>query len=87
MQLTLFILEPIIKQDVENPTVELEVGDTVLRKWHWKENNTGENVQGKVVEKLSHKRCKIKWNLKASNGQQHTTIQDKFLVKWGKSYF
>lgn len=30
-QQTLFELEPIVKQNVINPTVELEVGDIVLR--------------------------------------------------------
>lgn len=36
---------------------------------------------GTVVEILPGDRCKIKWDVKSSTGQQHSTIQFKFLSK------
>lgn len=50
-----------------------KVGDRVKRK-------NGYQVCGEVVE-VSDISCKIKWDEIASNGQQHSTIQFKFLVK------
>lgn len=40
--------------------------------------------EGTVIEITQDDRCKIKWDEKASTGQQHSTIQKRFLITLNK---
>lgn len=57
----------------------MKIGDRVTRK---KINAFRYSVgNGTVVSIEEDKRIKVRWDKKASNGQQHSTIQEKFLIK------
>lgn len=58
----------------------LKVGDKVTRK-NINAFRYMQGIIGEIVEKTTDGRNKIKWEVVASNGQQHSTIQDKFLIK------
>lgn len=57
-----------------------KVGDKVTRK-NINAFRYMQGIVGEIVEKTPDGRNKIKWEVIASNGQQHSTIQDKFLNK------
>lgn len=40
-----------------------------------------QSINGEIVEKTKDGRNKIKWEVVAGNGQQHSTIQDRYLIK------
>lgn len=40
-----------------------------------------QGINGTVVEKTYDGRNKIKWDIKTNTGQEHSTIQTKFLKK------
>jgi len=59
--------------------VIFKIGDRVTRR---PVNNFSRcGAVGTIVEITSDYRNKIKWDEKQSNGQQHSTIQSKFLMK------
>lgn len=58
---------------------QILVGDRVQRKPINNFDRSG--MIGTVVELVPPNRVKIKWDVKQSNGQQHSTIQTRFLIK------
>ena len=67
------MLEPMTSQ-------EFKVGDKVTRK-NVNAFRYMQGINGVIVEKTIDGRNKIKWPVIQSNGQQHSTIQDKYLIK------
>ena len=65
---------------VHNESHEINIGDRV-RRGNINAFRYNQEVSGIVVLKTSDGRNYIKWYEKASNGQQHSTIQSKFLIK------
>ena len=63
-----------------------KIGDTVTRKPVNNFDRSG--MKGVVVETKEYNgyyTCKIKWEVKQETGQQHSTIQTKFLINnYGK---
>lgn len=59
---------------------EFKVGDKVTRK-NINAFKYMQGINGEIVEKTSDGRNKIKWEVKASNGQCHSSIKDDFLIK------
>lgn len=57
---------------------EIKVGDRVTRK-NVNAFRYMQGINGTVVSITYDKRCFIKWDIKANTGQQHSTINPKFL--------
>lgn len=57
--------------------IEFKIGYRVTRKPV--NNFSRDGMIGTIVEELEN-RSKIKWDKKASTGQQHSTIQNRFLT-------
>lgn len=58
---------------------QLQIGSRVQRRPVNNFDRSG--MVGTVVEFVQENRVKIKWDVKQSNGQQHSTIQIKFITK------
>jgi hypothetical protein len=58
----------------------IEIGDRVKRRPVNAFRYSSDNI-GTVVGKTTDGRNKIKWDIKAKTGQQHSTIQSRFLIK------
>lgn len=57
-----------------------EVGDKVTRA-NINAFRYMQSINGVIVEKTADGRNKIKWDVVAGNGQRHSTIQDRYLIK------
>jgi len=60
--------------------MELKVGDRVTRK-NVNAFRYMQGIKGIIVEITYDGRNKIKWDVKNKTGQQHSTIQTKFITK------
>ena len=56
-----------------------KIGDRVTRKPVNNFDRSG--MQGTIVAITFYYRNKIKWDVKQKTGQQHSTIQSKYLIK------
>lgn len=59
--------------------VVFEINDRVTRKPVNNFNRSG--MKGTIVQIMNDGRNYIKWDIKQPTGQQHSTIQSKFLIK------
>lgn len=85
MQTHVIVVPALEDIGAEKRRTKFEVGNRVTRgKNHLYSSPSLKGINGTIVDIIKFPgicRCKIKWDVKASNGQWHSTINAKFLMR------